>query len=436
MSGLALPGWLLGTLAVIGGLAVGSAILTLFFTFGRRPERVSMTGRPEVGSDAFLRSVAGTMNAPLLRGGRATLLDNGVEIFPAMLRALREAEHSINFMCYIWEDGRASEQIFQVLLERQRAGVQVRLMIDAVGGIKAPRERIRELRDAGGRFAWYHALRFGKLTSFYKRNHRRAIIVDGRVGFTGGAAVADMWLGDAEDEEHWRDQMVEVRGCLASNLQSAFTQIWANATGEVLAGEAFYPHLPEDETGPGEEITRHVHVVSSPAQASHPLRILFWMSIACARERVYLRTPYFAPDASVRRILMERACAGVDVRLLLPGARTDAPFVRWAGHSYYRELLEAGVRLFEYQPTMMHAKSLTVDRHWSVVGSANMDIRSKELNQESVIALLDRGFAGQLDDTFTADLSDCREITLAEIRSRGPFFHLRARFWCMFAEQF
>lgn len=430
-----LTGWLVVGLALVGALAVSSAILTLFFTFGRRPGRFTITERPSVGDEDFLVGVAGTMNAPLQSGGEAVLLNNGVEIFPAILRAIREAEHNVNFMCYIWEDGRASDRVFDALLERQRAGVQVRLMIDAFGGLNAPRRRIRELQAAGGKFSWYHALRFGKVTSFYKRNHRRAIVVDGRVGFTGGAAVADQWLGDAHDGDHWRDQMVEVRGCLAHNLQSAFTQLWANATGEVLMGENFYPVASLKPQGGGDALTRHVHLASSPSQSSHPLRVFMWISLACARERIYLATPYFAPDTSTRRILMERARAGVDVRLLLPGKLTDAAIVRWAGHAFYQSLMEAGVRIYEYQPTMMHSKSLVVDGLWSIHGSANMDVRSKELNQESVIGILDERFGHQVETTFLADLDEAREITLEEWRRRGPLFHLRARFWMMFAEQ-
>jgi cardiolipin synthase A/B len=429
-----MPTWAVAFFALIGAVALASAILTLFFAVGGRPERFRSTTRPPVDSEDFLLGISGTMNAPLQAGGEALLLNNGVEIFPAMLRAIAGARRSVNFMCYIWEDGRASDRVLDALLERQRAGVQVRLMIDALGGMNAPRERIRELQEAGGKFAWYHALRFGRLTSFYKRNHRRAIVVDGRQGFTGGASVGDQWLGDAHDQKHWRDQMVEVRGCLANNLQSAFTQLWANVTGEILLGEDFYPSAHEG-AAQGSGLSRHVHVISSPAQASHPLRVFFWVSLACARERIWMATPYFAPDVSMRRVMMERARAGVDVRLLLPGAKTDAPVVRWAAHSYYGGLMKAGVRIFEYQPTMMHVKSLVVDGKWSVVGSANMDVRSKELNQESVIGILDRPFAAQLERTFLADLEDCREITLDEWRRRGPLFHLRARFWTMFEEQ-
>jgi len=428
------PAWV-AALAIVGGAATATAVSKLFAAWGRRPTGFQITETPEVGSDDFLLGLSGTMNAPLQVGGTARLLNNGVQIFPAMLEAIREARRSINFMCYIWEPGRVSDRMFDALIERQRAGVKVRLMLDAFGAVEVPRDRVEELEEAGGSFQWFHAMEFGKLTSFYKRNHRRAIIIDGRIGFTGGAAVADKWLGDAEDEEHWRDVMVEVRGCLANNLQSAFTQLWADSCGEILLGDDYYPRDVDPEPDEGEELSRHINVISSPAEASHPLRLLFSITFACARRRIWITSPYFAPDPATRRILCDRARAGVDVRLLLPSRLTDAPVVRWAGHAYYREMLEAGVRIFEFQRTMIHSKTLVVDGKWSIVGSANMDIRSKELNQESVIGILDPEFGAQLEATYEDDLRGAREITREYWRNRGPFPRVRERFWEAFAEQ-
>jgi cardiolipin synthase len=422
-------------MAVAGGAAAATVLSKLFMAWGRRPTRFELTGAPPVGSTDFLLGISGSVNAPLKSGGTARVLNNGVEIFPAILDAIRNARRTINFMCYIWEPGTVSDRMFDALVERQRAGVQVRLMLDAFGAAAVPRDRVEQLVEAGGRFQWFHAAEFGKLTSFYKRNHRRAIVVDGRVGFTGGAAVADKWLGDAQDEEHWRDVMVEVRGCLANNLQSAFTQLWANTCGEILLGDDFYPRDEPGGSLDGEEVTHHVNVISSPAESSHPLRLFFCISFGCAQERIWLTSPYFVPDRATRRILRQRAKAGVDVRLLLPGRHTDAAVVRWAGHAYYRELLESGIRIYEYQRTMIHSKTLVVDGRWSVVGSANMDIRSKELNQESVIGIMDRGFARQLEETFEEDLRGAREITRDFWRNRGPFPAVRERFFEAFAEQ-
>jgi cardiolipin synthase len=299
----------------------------------------------------------------------------------------------------------------------------------------APMEKMKPLQEAGGVVHFFSPFRFGLLTAAYKRNHRRAIIIDGEVAFTGGAAIGDKWLGDAEDEDHWRDVMVEVQGCLATNLQSAFTQLWANTTGEILLGDEFYPSNPDDD-GIGEGLSRHVHLISTPASVSHPLRVFLLISLACARESIYLTNAYFAPDVNTRRVLGERAREGVDVRLLLPNHLTDAKAVRWAGHAYFAELLEAGVRIYEYQPTMIHAKMLVVDGVWSVVGSANMDIRSNQLNQEGVIGILDDGFGRQLRDTFMEDLKEAREIEREEWARRGWLARCNERFWVSFVEQF
>ncbi|MBW3570608.1 MAG: hypothetical protein KY467_05840 [Gemmatimonadetes bacterium] len=420
--------------AVIGLAAIVSAIITLFWGL-QRAGRMALVARPAVGSEAFMLAVSGAVNAPLMRGGKARLLNNGVEIFPAILRALGEARHTINFMVYIWQAGRAADQVVQALAERARAGVQVRLLLDAFGAYGMPKEQIRELQDAGAVVEFFNPLVPGWLSSAHKRNHRRAIVVDGQVAFTGGAAIGDRWLGDAQDHEHWRDVMVQVTGCLATNLQSAFTQLWATATGEILVGDEFYPPAPVDG-GHGEALSRHVNVISSPASQSHPLRTFFVISLACARESIYLANSYFAPEASTRRILAERAREGVDVRLLLPNKLTDAPMVRWAGQHYFAELLQAGVRIYEYQPTMMHAKMLVVDGVWSVLGSANMDVRSKELNQEAVIGVLDQGFGQQIRETFLEDLKDSREITLQAWSRRGWLARLNERFWVSFVQQF
>jgi len=404
---------------VIGVLAVVGAFATLFLAMGRRPRRFTLENRFEVGSKKFLEGVSGLLNVPLQSGGTAKLLNNGDEIFPAILDALRAAERTINFMTYIWEKGEISDQVLAVLTERARAGVQVRVMLDGIGAWSAPNEGFRELEAAGGRVRWFNPFRLGKLTAFYRRNHRRAIVVDGKVAFTGGASVGDKWLGNAQDKDHWRDIMVEVRGCLAVNLQSAFTQLWANSTGELLLGDDYFPPTEQAEEDPGAEgLSRHITVISSPAEGSHPLRVFYWTTLACARESIYLTSAYFVPDRDMRRALVQRAREGVDVRLLLPNRLTDVKIVRLAGHFYFTRLLEAGIRIYEYQPTMMHTKALVVDGKWSVVGSANMDIRSKELNQEAVIGVADSGFGRQLTDTFFRDLEQSREILLESWKKR------------------
>jgi len=432
------PWWLLG-LAWIGVAAVAGAIVTLFFALGRRPQKFTSTATPPVDSLDFLLAVAGAVNAPLSHGGTARLLNNGVEIFPAMLEAIRGARHSINFMVYIWEPGRASDAFLEAMCERARAGVEVRVMFDAVGGFRTPREVMQRLKEGGARVVWFRRLALGKITRFYRRNHRRAIVVDGRIAFTGGAAVADKWLGDAERDGHWRDMMVEVRGRLALHMQSAFAQLWTSVCGEVLAGEKFFPRHPDVEEPPHEgevEVFRHVNVISTPADESHPLRKVFWLSFRCARRRIWITSPYFVPDRETRRVIADQARAGVDVRILLPNHLTDAKPIRWASHSYFGELLSAGVRIWEYQTTMMHTKALVVDGRWSVIGSANMDIRSKELNQENVVGMLDGALGRQMEETFLADLQESVEIDPERWRRRGILPRVLERFFVLFAEQY
>jgi cardiolipin synthase len=435
MSSLFAGPWWVVTLTVIGIIALAGAVVVLFTSVGRRPGDIESSDVFPVDSPHFLEGLAGSVNAPLQEGGRVTALHNGDAFLPAWLEAIREAEHTIHWTAYIWEPGEMSDRIFGALTARARAGVQVRLLLDGIGGMRTPREGIEMLEEAGGKVAWFRLFRFGKITRFHKRNHRRAIVMDGRVGFTGGAAVGDKWLGDAQDPDHWRDDMYRVTGCIASNLQSAFTQLWGAVTGEVLLGPTVYP-LDFPEVDEGETVSRHVHVASSPSAEDHPLRKVYWLSFCSARERLYITTPYFVPDASMRDVVRKQAISGVDVRILLPNEHTDARPIRRASHYYYEELLGAGVRIYEYQPTMMHAKSVVIDGKWVVVGSANMDVRSKELNQENVLGILDEEFGRELEARFMKDLEQSREIRLEEWRKRGWRARVVERACQLFEEQY
>lgn len=425
--------WWLVALAALGLLALLSAIITLFSSLGRRPSQITATAVPAVDADDFLESISGTLNAPLQKGGRATLLNNGDAFFPEILNAIQAAKQTINFFVYSWEPGQVNNMMIDALIERARAGVEVRVLLDGLGGIRAPREDLDRLKAAGGKISKFRAVSLGKLLRFHKRNHRRSIVMDGRVGFTGGAAIGDKWLGNAQDEKHWRDSMIKVTGSLASNLQSAFAEPWAYTCGELLVGPQFWTPLDPEDDKPD---TRHIHVVSSPSSEEHPLRLFFMLSFMAARRKLYLSTSYFVPDKHTRQAVAERARQGVDVRVLVPNEHTDAKPIRLAGRSYYDELLSAGVRIYEYQPTMMHCKLVVIDEQWSIVGSANMDVRSKELNQENVLGILDTEFAGQIESTFLQDIEHAREIKLDEWRRRGLWERSKERFWVLFAEQY
>ena len=449
------PWWLL-LLALIGVVTIISLIVTLFTGVGDRPDNARLEGECTVDSEQFLRAVAGTANAPIGRSGTARLLNNGEEFYPAIFQALREAQQAINLLVYIWEPGRVSDEFFEILTERARAGVQVRVMVDGLGGHKAHDENIEALRAAGGQWAWFHPPRFGMLTRMHKRNHRRAIIIDGEIGFTGGAAVMDKWMGNGLEPDCWRDCMVEVHGALARNLQPAFTSLWTHVTGEMLVGPEFYGddgsyddsdecagaeqtnQLEEagSEPPPGEPISRHISVIGSPSTEAHPMRSLFWLSFRAACESIYVTNPYFVPDEIMCELLVEWARSGVDVRILVPGEKIDVKPIRWASRSLYEPMLEAGVRIYEYQPAMIHQKVAVIDGQWSLVGSVNMDVRSKELNQENALGILDRGFARQVTETFFRDLEHAEEVELETFRRRPVTERVLERFAGLFEEQY
>lgn len=426
--------WVETTFFWIGIFAVASVFVCLFFALGRRPKRILALQVPPVHSDQFLRGISGTVNSPLLCGGTARLLNDGNEFFPALLEAIRGATSTINFMVYIWKPGRCSDMIFAALFERARAGVEVRILLDGFGGLTVPRGKLRELQDLGGRVAWFRLLRLGNLLRFYKRNHRRAIVVDGRIGFTGGMAISDKWLGDGATRGSWRDSMVQVTGPMAANLQSAFAELWAHCCGEILLGPEYFPAIQEERRG--RDVARHASVISSPSNDEHPIRLFFLISFLAARRKLYIASSYFVPDKHMRDAVCQQAREGVDVRILLPNKKTDAAPIRRASHSYFQELLDAGVRIYEYQPSMMHAKTLVVDSQWVVVGSANMDIRSKELNQENILGVLDDELAQQVEASFLRDLARSKEIQREEWARRSLGARLLERLAVLFAEQY
>lgn len=431
----ALPWWVLG-LMLIGLVATLTALVTLFFALGRRPGKAWATEIPEVNSREFLVGISGIVNSPLQKGGSIELLNNGDEIFPSMLEAIRGAKRTVNFSAYIWEPGKCSDMVLEAMTAKAREGVEVRILLDGLGGLRAPTDDFKRFEEAGGHVQRFRPVRIGGLMRFHRRNHRRAIVIDGKIGFTGGVAIGDKWLGNARNPEEWRDSMVRVTGPLAKSVQSGFATVWASCAGEMLMGDGHYPPEEAAPSPDAEKVAYHTSVVSAPSSEDHPLRMFFLLSFLAARKTLYITTPYFVPDSHMRKAVASRAQKGVDVRILLPNEHTDAVPIRMATHSYFDELLSAGVRIWEYQPTMMHSKTVVTDGLWSVVGSANMDIRSKELNQENVLGVLDEGFGRRLDEVFVQDLASAREITLAEWRKRGIWERVKERACVIFAEQY
>ena len=424
------PGWMV-FLALVGALAISSVILTMFFKLGDRPGRKWADEIGELDVDSFMRPVAALLGIPLRQGGALQLINNGDAWLAALLADLRLAQHSITFAVYIWEPGRFSDVVFEALTERARAGVQVRVLLDGLGCMRCPDEDRNRLCAAGGEIATFRPPRLGKFLRFNQRNHRRAIVIDGRIAYTGGMAVADKWLGDARTAEEWRDCMVRIEGCPVESVQSAFTELWAYVTGEILKGDAFFPaHRGEDSE------LWSMGVVSSPAPEEHPLGLFLFLIILAARRTLWITTPYFIPDEHILRAITQRAKAGVDVRVLLPDEHIDAKPIRRASHRYYQQLMDAGVKIYEYQGTMMHTKLIVADSSFSVIGSANLDIRSNELNQENVIGIFDDGFAAAVENTFDDDLTRAVRIDPAEWRKRSLAARGLERVFAFFNEQF
>ena len=415
----------------IGVVATLGAIITLFFALGRRPPAMWTSESHPVGTKDFLAAVAGGVGSSVEIGGKVELLANGDRMFPPLLEDLRAAQKTIHFTVFIWEEGKLSEQIAQIMIERARAGVVVRLLLDSLGAVKSSGEQMDRMRAAGVKVEMFREARLGRFTRYHRRTHRRAIVMDGKVGYTGGAAIADKWMGDARNEKEWRDDLFRVTGPMAASLQTAFAELWTGSTGEILAGDAVWPAVERGGTD-----TVHVPLASSPVDEKHPLRIFFALSFQGAREKLYIASSYFVPDAHTRRFVAERARAGVDVRLLVPSDKTDAGPIRQATHYYLDALMEAGVRVWEFQPAMMHSKYVIADGKWSVVGSANMDVRSKELNSENVLGILDTHLAGALESVFLNDLGRSKEIQLGEWRQRGSWKRFKEQVCALFVEQY
>jgi cardiolipin synthase len=367
------------------------------------------------GSDQFVEWTSIFLNSQIFRGGEVKLLQNGDAFYPAILQDIRQARDSVNFEVYIFEPDEIGRQFMEAFKDRARAGVEVRLLLDGFGAWKMTKRYREELQEAGVIVSRFRPPALRNLVRFYRRTHRRAIVVDGRVGYTGGAAVSHKWKGNVGNQHEWRDSMTRVTGPMVGGIQSAFATNWVYCTGEVLAGARFFPSLNQGEGPCG------LSVVSSPSDALQPIRLLYWVSMINANHRLWICNSYFIPDKRLRDAAIERARAGVDVRILVPGNQTDAVPVQAAGRSYYEELLAAGVRIFEFEPAMMHAKTMVIDSAWSIVGSANLDERSMELNEENVLGIADRDFARSIEEGVLADYDRSQEIMLEQWRKRSIF---------------
>jgi cardiolipin synthase len=366
-----------------------------------------------LGEPSFFPTVEAYSSAPIVGGNRVDLLFNGEESFPAQIRAVRAARRSLTVAQYWYEDGLVARDLTAALAERCRAGVKGHILLDAFGSLGMPPEYGERLRQAGCQVVFFRPLDPISAYRANNRNHRRILVVDGRIGFTGGSGISRKWMGDGRVDGHWRDTDVRVEGPVVQYLQGAFAENWLEATGEVLGGEAYFPR-PIPAAG---RVYAQV-VRSSPAGGSFAMYTTLLLAMASARQSIYITNPYFLPDSKMLDTLEAAVRRGVRVVILLPEV-IDSNLVRSASRHHYGRMLKAGIHIHEYRAGLLHAKTMVVDGVWATVGSTNLDNRSFALNDELNLVVYDREIARRLEAAFTQDLAYAGKVEYREWQSRG-----------------
>ncbi|MEK6321356.1 MAG: phospholipase D-like domain-containing protein [Acidobacteriota bacterium] len=404
---------------VLAIIAIAFLALMLFLALFEPALRYKIANPPSVGigSADFVRMLGALTNSAVQLNNRIDVLTNGEVFYEAELEAIRAAKHSINIEAYIFQKGRVASRFIEALIDRAQAGVQVNLLVDAIGSFATWGSYIKPLRDAGANFERYHPIRWYTLPRLNNRTHRELIIVDGHVGFMGGAGIADHWLYGRGKSKRWRDTMFRVEGDAVTDLQSTFVENWVEASEEVLATPEYFP--PCEVAGNAKVLV----IDSSPSVGSSTrARLLFQTLFASARKSIYITTPYFLPDRGAReemvKAIEER---GVEIKILTPGKHADHLLTRTSSRRLYGELLKAGAEIYEYKPSMMHAKVMIVDGVWSVVGSTNLDNRSFALNDEVNLAALQPDLAARLQEDFASDLAESASVSYDEWKRRSLF---------------
>ena len=378
-------------------------------------------GPPAVGDSLFTESIELYTGLHLTSGNAAELALNGDGLYPQLWRDLRAARRTITVQMYYSQPGAVADTLAAILKERARAGVRVLLVLDAFGSQNLKEEWADSLRAAHVELALLRQLHWYSLHNASDRSHVRVVVVDGEIAYTGGFGLADYWLGDGRHEGQWRETNVRFEGPSVMGLQAAFAAAWAECTGELISGDIFFPKKAFTQVDGG--VNAGVFF-SSPTTGSTPAERFIALSIAGARKTLYVANSYFVPDDDFRKLLKQARARGVDVRILTVSKNTDVKTTWWAGRSRYEELLRAGIRLYEYQPSMMHAKTFIIDGMWGSIGSMSFDNRSLAFNNESNFVFLDKPLGAQMDSVFLDDLTRSKEITLAEFQRRPWYDHV------------
>jgi cardiolipin synthase len=416
-------------LSIAGAIFLAWVVLVFLFTPGIS---YHLSQRASIHEGDFLYTLQSTCQAALHHGNKVTIFTNGESFYPAMLAAIGEATRSINMELYIFQPGRIANQFVAELSAKARQGVTVTIVVDAIGSLSLWGRPVRRLRNAGCRIESYQRLRWYSLARLNNRTHRELLVVDGSVAFVGGAGIADWWMYPTfkrmRRHKPWRDTMARIEGPVVAAVQGVAAENWLECCGEILTGPAYFPSL------------RHVGdttafvVKSSPADRATASRVTFQTLMEASEHSIHISTPYFLPDRSLRRALIETARRGVRITVIVPGRKTDQRWVRLASRRMWGQLLEAGIRIFEYRQTMIHAKVLVADELWCVLGTTNIDNRSFEHNDEVNLAMRDRAVAARLLQDYERDIADSDEMTLDRWRRRpgwekiaGPFVWILER---------
>ena len=371
-------------------------------------------GPPQVSDSLFAHSIELFTGTHLDEGNKIEILLNGEGTYPKLWKDIESAKKTLTVQMYYSQPGVVADTMKKYLVDRAKAGVRVLLLLDAFGSQPLKKDWIADLRNAGVEVAWLRPLRWYTLHKATQRSHVRVVVVDGRVGYTGGFGLADYWLGDGKHKDQWRETNVRFYGPTVAALQAAFAAGWAETTGELLTGDIFFPPVAFEDRGNVNAGLMH----SLPTIGSTPAERFLALTIAGSRKTLYITNSYFVPNIDFCDLLIKAAHRGVDVRVLTVGKETDVKTTWYAGRALYEKLLAGGVKIYEYQPTMMHAKTIVVDGLWSAIGSMNFDNRSIAFNNESQILALDAGIGQQMDQIFLNDLQYAKEIKLEEFKKR------------------
>lgn len=412
---------------IAAAFGLGAIVLVIFFAHD--PETLRVESPVHASDERFLEYLSSLVGAPVQTGDAYTVLHNGDEAFPAMLEAINAAKSRINFETYVYKDGEIGDRFVEALANAAKRGVTVRVVIDPIGSLMKPRNRDL-LSEAGARLSWFNPIGFFTVEVANYRTHRKTLVVDGEVGFTGGMGVADYWQGHAQDEEHWRDTHFKVVGPSVLALEGSFYENWIESGG--LSAPALDLDPPSHHTN-----ARSIVLWSNPVSGASNVKLLYLLTMAAARKTIDIQSPYVTLDASTKWSLEQARLRGVKVRFLAEGHVTDAMPVKHASRYAYQDLLNQGIEIYEYQPTMMHTKAMIVDGIVSLIGSANFGNRSFELNDELTIAVFDPGLARRLTDDFNNDAKLSQKLEAATWPDARSFDgKLQEWFWSWFGEMF